>query len=206
MAQISQSKGKVLVLGDDLRSFLSVIRSLGRRGLRVEVGWCAPDCPARFSRYVSRFHVLPPYSAKDSGWKLAFKRLLQSEDFDLVIPCDDPRIIPLQFNRAELEPLARIYLLEDRAFQITSNKLASHQLAKELGVPVPRSVQLSRLDSDRLLRADRDQRPFLLLTPTRAFRWRRLPVVSVSDAGARQTRVSAALQDQSVLPELDRRH
>src|SRR6266851_2609038 len=150
MAPISQSKGKVLVLGDDLRSFLSVIRSLGRRGLRVEVGWCAPDCPARFSRYVSRFHVLPPYSAKDSGWKLAFKRLLQSEDFDLVIPCDDPRIIPLQFNRAELEPLARIYLLEDRAFQITSNKLASHQLAKELGVPVPRSVQLSRLDSDRL--------------------------------------------------------
>src|SRR5216684_4098791 len=150
MAPISQSKGKVLVLGDDLRSFLSVIRSLGRRGLRVEVGWCAPDCPARFSRYVSRFHVLPPYSAKDSGWKLAFKRLLQSEDFDLVIPCDDPRIIPLQFNRAELEPLTRIYLLEDRAFQITSNKLASHQLAKELGVPVPRSVQLSRLDSDRL--------------------------------------------------------
>jgi len=150
MAPISQSKGKVLVLGDDLRSFLSVIRSLGRRGLRVEVGWCAPDCPARFSRYVSRFHVLPPYSAKDSGWKLAFKRLLQSEDFDLVIPCDDPRIIPLQFNRAELEPLARIYLLEDRAFQITSNKLASQQLAKELGVPVPRSVQLSRVDGDRL--------------------------------------------------------
>jgi protein-tyrosine-phosphatase/predicted ATP-grasp superfamily ATP-dependent carboligase len=130
--------GKVLVLGNDTRSFLSVIRSLGRRGLAVHVGWSDADAPALRSRYVVKAHQIPPYSARAQHWKQALRDLLEREAFDLVIPCEDARIIPLQANRPELEQLARIYLLNDRAFEITSSKQQSTELAESLGIPVPR--------------------------------------------------------------------
>ena len=147
MERMLRPVGKVLVLGDDVRSFLSVIRSLGRRGLDVHVAWCSANSPARFSRYVSEFHSLPAYSPGAPSWIERFKELLQRERFNLVVPCDDPRIIPLQFNRSELEPLARIYLLDNRAFQITSDKLASQELAGSLGIAVPRSARLDQFTS-----------------------------------------------------------
>jgi predicted ATP-grasp superfamily ATP-dependent carboligase len=44
---------KALVLGNDTRSFLSVIRSLGRAGVEVHIAWHDPDVPAARSRYVA---------------------------------------------------------------------------------------------------------------------------------------------------------
>jgi len=129
--------GKVLVLGNYTSSFLSVIRSLGRRGLSVHVGWYDADAPAIRSRYVAMAHQIPPYSTHSDDWKRALRDLLEHEAFDLVIPCEEPRIIPLQTNRRELEKVGRIYLLDDRAFEITSSKSQSTELAASLGIPVP---------------------------------------------------------------------
>lgn len=132
--------GKVLVLGSDTRSFLAVIRSLGRRGLEVHVGWCPAHAPARASRYVTRVHQLPAYTRDGGAWKQALVSLLRQERFDLVIPCDDPTMIPLQHHRADLEPHGRIYLLDDHAFRVTSDKIKSYELAASLGVQVPHAV------------------------------------------------------------------
>jgi hypothetical protein len=84
-----RNTGKVMVLGNDNRSFLTVIRSLGRRNLRVHVGWCPPDCSALHSKYVIKVHDIPQYSPADDSWKHSLISILQQEKFDLVIPCND---------------------------------------------------------------------------------------------------------------------
>jgi protein-tyrosine-phosphatase/predicted ATP-grasp superfamily ATP-dependent carboligase len=145
---------KVLVLGNDTRSFLSVIRSLGRRGLSVHVGWCDADAPAVRSRYVSIVHQLPAYAARNDDWKRALRELLEHEGFDLVIPCDEPRIIPLQANRRQLEQVGRIYLLHDRAFEISSSKLQSTALAASLGIPVPQGGLATSISEAEVLLDD----------------------------------------------------
>ncbi len=129
---------KALVLGDDVRAFIGVVRSLGRGNVEVHIGWQPTDSLVRHSRYVHRAHALPAYSPDDDCWKAALIDLMQREAFDLVMPCSDPAQIPLQTHRRELEPFGRIYLLDDPVFRTVSDKFAVNALARAAGVRVPR--------------------------------------------------------------------
>src|SRR5262249_47828664 len=131
------SRRKVLVLGKSDSSFLTVIRSLGRQGIEVHIAWCPTIEVARRSRYVHAVHELPPFRPGDDAWKWAFLDLCERERFDLVIPTNDPTIIPLQEHRADLEPDARIYLRSDRAYRGGYDKQRSYEVCREIGVPVP---------------------------------------------------------------------
>lgn len=141
----SRSTGKVLVLGDDTRSFLTVIRSLGRRGLEVHTAWAAPHTPASASRYVRAHHSIPAPTSGSSVWIEPLRSLALAEQFDLILPCDDPRIVPLQQHRSRLVDLP-LHLLGERVFQIVSDKYASTQLARDLGLNIPRTELLTTLD------------------------------------------------------------
>lgn len=134
---------RVLVLGSDIRAFLSVIRSLGRRNIDVEIAWCPQASPARRSRYVSAVHELPAYSADDTSWLTALVELLKSRHFDLVIPADDQTTLPTQAHRTELERYAAFYLLSPGAFETTMSKRQTHELADALGIPRPRQQFVS---------------------------------------------------------------
>jgi len=143
---------KVLVLGSDTRSFLAVIRSLGRRHLRVHVASCPPGAPALRSRYIARVHHLPPYSANAPAWRDALASLLERERFALVIPCDDPTLWPLQLHADELRPLARLAVLSEEAFAVTTSKRATTALARRFGVPVPQEcIAFSTAETDAIV-------------------------------------------------------
>src|SRR5262245_48947004 len=135
--------GKVLVLGQEDRAFLAVVRSLGRRGLEVHVGWCPTDAVALRSRYVTQSHAIPRYARDDGAWLAALTALCEREQFDLVIPTNDTTIMPLQAHRRELEPHARLYLPSDEAYAICFDKGVTHDFAQAHDVPVPRQLRLS---------------------------------------------------------------
>ena len=146
---LSRLRRKALVLGDpsrEISSLLSVIRSLGRGGVEVHVGWCPPGCLALSSRYVAGAHNVPPIAPHDDRWKTSLTDLMDREGFDLVIPCTDPSLIPLQTHRAELERHGRIYLLNDEAFGVVSDKIKANALAESLGLRLPRGRVVDRLE------------------------------------------------------------
>ncbi|MDR7415113.1 MAG: ATP-grasp domain-containing protein [Armatimonadota bacterium] len=157
--------GKVLVLGGDTRAFLAVVRSLGRRGVEVHAGWCDPDSPARRSRYLRAVHDLPPFSPDDLGWKEALRNLLGRERFDLLIPCEDPTLLPIRAFRSEFESLARLALPEEEACAVAFDKIRSHELARTLSIPVPRSRVVEHPED----LAGLDLRPPLVLKPPTTF-------------------------------------
>jgi protein-tyrosine-phosphatase/predicted ATP-grasp superfamily ATP-dependent carboligase len=133
----------VCVLGEDERAFLSVVRSFGRRGAVVHCCWTSPTSLARRSRYVACVHDdVPPFAPHDLAWRDGLVDLFRRHRFDLVLPVNDVSVVPLQAHRASLEPHARLYLLSDRAFAVVSDKAATHALARELDVPVPRQVEV----------------------------------------------------------------
>ncbi len=145
---------KVLVLGTDERSFLAVVRSLGRAGIEVHGGWTAPDAVARASRYLRVAHQLPPYAPGDDAWLRALTALLDAERFDLVVPTSDPTLIPLQLHQAALAPHARLYVLGARAFEVAFDKRKSLELAASLDIRVPREeVFATPADADTVLRS-----------------------------------------------------
>lgn len=146
-----RSGGKVLVLGENSQSFLSVIRSLGRKNIEVHTAWCPKDSLALYSRYIYKNHIIAPYSLAGE-WKKDLIDLMKQEQFDLVIPTNDQTIIPLQKNRQELEKYGRIYLLDDDVFQTVFDKKLSNDLAKSLGLNLAKEMKATSLsDVDMIL-------------------------------------------------------
>ena len=139
---------KVLLLGFHTPAFLSVIRSLGRAGIEVHVAWHKPDSLALCSRYVHRVHSIPAYSKQDSSWKEALIDLMQREKFDLVIPCHDETVFPLQKHKTELEAYGRIYTISKESFAVLFDKIKTNELARKLGINVPKETVLYREDRE----------------------------------------------------------
>lgn len=135
-------EGNVLVLGQGERAFLSVVRSLGRAGLSVHAATCSANDLALKSRYLVRRHELPVYRPGDGAWLESMETILQSTPYQLVIPCEDQAVIPLQAHRQHLGRLAPIYTLGEQAFDTAFSKIKSFQLAERLGIPQPRSAIL----------------------------------------------------------------
>jgi predicted ATP-grasp superfamily ATP-dependent carboligase/protein-tyrosine-phosphatase len=159
---------KVLVLGDDTRAFLSVVRSLGRAGIEVHVAWFRDGAPALRSRYISKPHHLPAYRPGRDEWKNALAGLMRTERFELVVPCDDQRGLPLAAHRAELERCGRIWVPSSDALDVLADKHRTIELAESLGVPVPRQVLVAER---RRLATLRDKfAPPLILKPPASYR------------------------------------
>src|SRR6056297_585517 len=82
----SQDSERVLVIGDDTRATLAVVRSLGRAGKEVHIAPFNWHSPTTHSRYVARVHQLPRNTRMQS-WVEAAAEILARWHFDLVIPC-----------------------------------------------------------------------------------------------------------------------
>lgn len=131
------SAGKVLVFGEDTRSFLATVRSLGRRGVAVHAAPANLRAPALASRYIAAVHALPPWMGDGAAWLAAVEALLRAERFDLVIPCNETALLPLQRHRARLGALALLAIPDDAAIAALFDKQATRELAQRLGIPVP---------------------------------------------------------------------
>ncbi len=141
---------RILVLGSDTRSFLSTVRSLGRAGHEILVAWAADGGAALSSRYISKNLALSPYRINDDTWVSEFQELLSKHSIDLVVPCSDPMIVPLQAAQHRIRTRARLYVLPDEVHRITSSKLEMHRIADELGIPVAKTVVASCEDDARM--------------------------------------------------------
>jgi len=150
---VTGATGRVLVLGSDTRSFLSVIRSLGRASLEVHVAWCPAYSASLRSRYVHTIQSIPYYRSSDDGWIDHFNALLARYEYDLVIPCDDSALLPLQLHRDRFARAESIYLLSDEAYRVTSDKHVTYELAERLGIALPRqAVAGTRAELDAAIR------------------------------------------------------
>ena len=127
---------KVLILGDDTRSFLAIVRSLGRRGITVHAAPSNFRSPSLRSRYIARVHDLPPWIGDGRHWLTATEGLLRAERYNLVIPCNERTLLPLQRCRAILSQVARLAIPEDREIAVLFDKHETRELAKRVGVTV----------------------------------------------------------------------
>ena len=137
--------GRVLVLGDDTRSFLTIVRSLGRRGVEVHVAPTNFRSPALRSRYIHTVHRLPIWSGEGAEWLSAVEELLRAVRFDMVIPCNETALLPLYRHSDRFAGLARLGIPNAEAIEAFFDKHSTRELARSVGVTVP---------PGRLLRAD----------------------------------------------------
>jgi protein-tyrosine-phosphatase/biotin carboxylase len=137
-SQIKNRRGKILVVGGGSTTFLSIIRSFGRKGFEVHTADNSISDLALFSRYIMKVHTISP-SHEVVQRKSDIIRIMKDEQFDLVIPVGDQNVIPFHLFRSEYESAGTVFLLDEHAFKVTNSKILTCQLARSLGIPVPRS-------------------------------------------------------------------
>jgi protein-tyrosine-phosphatase/predicted ATP-grasp superfamily ATP-dependent carboligase len=145
---------KVLVIGDDTRSFLSTVRSLGRKGIEVHVAPFDFRAPALASRYIKGIHFLPYYLDGGREWLDAIRALLDAQGFSLVIPCDERGLLPLCLHRGELEAFCPLAIPSPKSLEIFFDKVKTRELAESVGVPVAPGRMLARSDTVDSIVAD----------------------------------------------------
>jgi protein-tyrosine-phosphatase/predicted ATP-grasp superfamily ATP-dependent carboligase len=152
--QETDSAQNVLVLGDDTRAFLATVRSLGRRGIKVHAAPANFRSPALASRYIAAIHELPPWMGDGVEWLSRMQTILRRTPFDLVIPCDETTLLPLQHHREQLASLARLAIPDDRAITILFDKHETRELAQRASVPTASGRLLERGDTSETVIAE----------------------------------------------------
>lgn len=141
------TRERVLVFGDDLRIFLTVVRSLGRAGKEVHAAPFNWHSPALKSRYIAAVHRLPRCSDDPLAWCASVHQLLRETRFDLVLPyCDDRAILAFHMHREQFADF-RVALPTADNIDLLFDKGRTRQLCAELDVPVSPGARLAADDT-----------------------------------------------------------
>jgi predicted ATP-grasp superfamily ATP-dependent carboligase len=150
--QNTDSKIRILLIGDDMRSFLASARSLGRMGIEVHAAPFDWHAPALASRYIKKVHYLPRVGSWTKSWLSSIQGLQENFHFDLVVPCCERSLLPLYAQRDHLDGV-RVAHPGDKAMGQFFDKIETRDLAAELGVPVAEGEAIDRhTNPDQLIK------------------------------------------------------
>lgn len=142
-----RARYKVLVMGEDTRSFLACARSLGRQGIEVHAAPYTLCSAALASRYIRQTHLLPYYVDDGRDWLLAVQALLAREQFDMVLPCEERALLPLVRHRDELPGHAVLAVPGDEALSVFFDKWLTRETAQATRVPTANGLRLAATDT-----------------------------------------------------------
>lgn len=122
---------------------LAVVRSLGRRGVRVVALGQEDDSICFHSRYVAERHVYPDPVSDEAGFLRVATELGERQRRKggraVAFATSDRIVKLLSDHRERLEPLFEIYMPCRAAVEASLDKLAQYRVAEEVAVPYPRT-------------------------------------------------------------------
>jgi predicted ATP-grasp superfamily ATP-dependent carboligase/thymidylate kinase len=160
-------KATVLVTDVSRGCSIAIIRSLGRAGYRVIAADSDPKCIGFKSKYVWKSLVYPSPEVSPDKFTACLLNEIKSHRVDLIIPTTELVIQPIIKNRELFEAQAQLALPPTGQYRVVTNKQKTMDLAKKLGVPVPRT-QIVETAEDALKYADELGWPIVLKPITSA--------------------------------------
>lgn len=159
----------VLILGDSQSSCLSVIRSLGEKGMPLDLLTFEHSTLCAKSRYVDNTYFFDEFAEWNYGWVGEFKKMLLEKEYGMIIPVGDRYALPIWEKYSELKSITKILFPNDKGVRYTYFKDKTFRMAKNLKIPFPRTVIIKdRLQAKRCL--DNLQLRFpLIIKPIKSF-------------------------------------
>lgn len=154
---------RVLVTDAGRTSAIACIRALGRRGWHVIAGDSDPHSTGFRSRFTKETFVYPAPEKSPRAFLDALHGFLATHAVDLLLPVTDECIHPLATERARFEPLTRLAIPPAAALARVTDKRATLELARELGLAVPETRVVQTVAE--ALRAAAELRYPLVLKP-----------------------------------------
>jgi len=131
---------KILVLDGHSAAALAVTRSAGRAGHWVAVGANRGIfAAAKLSRFCQRSFDYPVSTEDPNGFVGSVLEFVRGHAIDLVVPITDWTLGPISSQRDRFEAVCRLALPPHNSVEAASDKYRTIQLARCLGVEVPRT-------------------------------------------------------------------
>jgi predicted ATP-grasp superfamily ATP-dependent carboligase len=129
---------KILLTNGAYKQTLAIARSLGAAGYEVGIVSHHALSVSFFSKYCRYRHII---AQTDDGEKYVTQVLaiLKKQPYDIVLPVGYPVTGWLAEHAEDIRPFAKLPLAELSAFKIFENKQLTHDLAQQLGIPVPKT-------------------------------------------------------------------
>ena len=131
-----------LVLDARLRQSLVTVRSLGQRGLRVAALETFQGIPTFSSRWCQQAFCAPSYEQNIGPYLVYLEQLLARTNVGVLVTSSDDIVALIRQHRERLERRVRIALAKEMALGIAINKEQTLEIAKQLGVGIPRGVSV----------------------------------------------------------------
>lgn len=126
--------------------------------------------PGLASRYAAARVVYPRPDDDPDATVAALRRIARQQAVDLIIPVTDAMIMPLSEARATFEGWCRLAIPSAEALAVAHDKDRTVELARQVGVPVPRTVVVDSVDEALIAARDLDWP--LVLKPRWSWKYR----------------------------------
>lgn len=136
---------KILVTDGDERASLAVVRSLGRAGHHVDVASKVDRSLAGASRFAQQELQVPDPLRTPDEFVDVVRRLTLRGGIELLIPVTEASLHAVLPQRDTFADVTIPFALYD-SFQAVCDKGRVHKAATELGIPVPKQVQIQNPD------------------------------------------------------------
>lgn len=142
---------RILLSEGTSTSARQAITALGLSGHEVDICDPSPWCPARFSRFLHRFHRCPGMGEDPSGYLEFMLSLMTEARFDVLLPIHEQGLL---FARVpdRLPPGTALASASFDAYRRVLSKTGFDALLLELGLPRPPTRLVSSADQLRALK------------------------------------------------------
>jgi predicted ATP-grasp superfamily ATP-dependent carboligase len=137
----------VVVPADPGGSSLAVMRSLGRRGVRVVGTARNADAPALASRYCDETVVLPDPGEDVAAYASALRSVAKRPDVGAVVPLSEVDAYVLSRHRAAFAPHVGAAWPDADRMRTAQDRLALFERAADAGVRTPETAPLGAFDA-----------------------------------------------------------
>lgn len=148
--------GTVLITNALPRMSLAVARSLGKRGISVNLAETTRCTPAMFSKYCTRSLIYPSPSKSEELFFNWLERFLQDNLIDVMFPMDDDIMEIAVRHKDKLQTLTRLILPPAESYLIARDKGSAGEIARRAGIKCPETIIIDNLDILKDLANDLD--------------------------------------------------
>lgn len=162
------SKPSVLVLGEDTRSFLSVVRSVGQLGYTVDVICYDNTSPTLRSCYINQSWNINYQANTEQEWLEQVHKIICQHGYDLVLPCDERAIFPLNAIRDSFPENTKLGVPNNEVMEHLFDKNKTKLLAEKSNIPTAKGILTTIQKNGFQELATRVGLPFVI-KPTESF-------------------------------------
>lgn len=136
----TETSGRVLVTDAQWRNSLAVVRSLGRRGLRIGAAFDRPHAVAFASKYCTE-RLIYPCPKRRPGEFLEFMLAhLGAERYDCFIPMIDEAVEIVARHRDDFAKLTNVVVVDGTTMEVARDKWQTIEFARDHGFACPETI------------------------------------------------------------------